>query len=126
MQISSAASNRSLNALKSRVDVDPAAQRQHELVVTTLHGTEVRNLCVLVVGGTEGELQSSIGLPADVFRAARYTTVPKSAPTPAVIAMASAPQNVTRIAPARTPAPPTCAASPPRSARKNREDPETR
>ena len=55
-----------------------------------------------------------------------YTAVPKSAPTPAVIAIASAPQNVTRIAPAVTPAPPTRAANPPRSARKNSEVPETR
>lgn len=55
----------------------------------------------------------------------RYTTVPKSAPTPAVIPMARAPQNVTRIAPAATPAPPTRAATPPRRARKNREAPET-
>ena len=55
-----------------------------------------------------------------------YTTVPKSAPTPAVIAIASAPQNVTRVAPAATPAPPTCAANPPRSARKKSENPETR
>jgi len=55
-----------------------------------------------------------------------YTAVPNSAPTPAVIAMASAPQNVTRIAPNVTPAPPTRAAKAPRSARKNSEVPETR
>ena len=42
------------------------------------------------------------------------------------LAMASAPQNVTRIAPTVTPAPPTCAANPPRSARKNSDVPETR
>lgn len=54
------------------------------------------------------------------------TTVPNSAPTPAVTAIASAPQNVTRIAPAVTPAPPTRAAIPPRSARKNNDVPDTR
>jgi hypothetical protein len=48
-----------------------------------------------------------------------------SAPTPAVSAIASAPQNVTRIAPTVTPAPPARAANPPRSARNNSEVPET-
>jgi mannan endo-1,4-beta-mannosidase len=54
------------------------------------------------------------------------TAVPNSAPTPAVTAIASAPQNVTRIAPAATLAPPTRAAIPPRSARKNKDVPDTR
>src|ERR1017187_2900897 len=40
--------------------------------------------------------------------------------------MASAPQNVTRIAPTVSPAPPARAANPPRSARNNSEVPETR
>ena len=44
-----------------------------------------------------------------------HATVPNSAPTPAVSAMASGPQNVTRIAPTVTPAPPARAANPPRS-----------
>src|SRR5579863_9110155 len=52
--------------------------------------------------------------------------VPNSAPTPAVSAMAKAPQNVTRIAPTVTPAPPARAANPPRSARNTSEVPETR
>src|ERR1019366_4417383 len=55
-----------------------------------------------------------------------HATVPNSHPTPEVIAMASAPQNVTRIAPAVTLAPPACAANPPRSARNAREVPATR
>src|SRR5678815_5531232 len=58
-------------------------------------------------------------------RPATQTTVPKSDPTPAVIAMASAPQNVTRMAPFHTPAPPTPAAMPPRSARNRSDVPET-
>ena len=57
--------------------------------------------------------------------AAPHTTVPKSAPTPAVSAMASAPQNVTRTAPLATPAPPTRAATPPRSARNTSDAPDT-
>src|ERR1039457_6593378 len=55
-----------------------------------------------------------------------YATVPNSAPTPAVTAMANAPQNVTRIAPAARPAPPVCAANAPRSARNANEVPATR
>ena len=52
---------------------------------------------------------------APVARA--HAPVPKSAPTPAVSPMASAPQKVTRRAPTVTRAPPTRAATPPRSAR---------
>src|ERR1035438_8632814 len=55
-----------------------------------------------------------------------HETVPNSHPTPAVSAMARAPQNVTRIAPMVTPAPPARAAKPPRSARNSSEVPETR
>ena len=55
-----------------------------------------------------------------------HEAVPNSDPTPAVSAMASAPQNVTRIAPIVTPAPPARAAKPPRSARNTSEDPETK
>src|ERR1019366_9324657 len=57
---------------------------------------------------------------------ADYATVPNSAPTPAVTAMAKAPQNVTRSAPAAMPAPPVCAANAPSSARNAREVPATR
>ena len=60
------------------------------------------------------------------IRCRGYTTVPKRAPTPAVSPMASAPQKVTRTAPAVTGAPPVRAANPPRTARKTREVPETR
>ena len=55
-----------------------------------------------------------------------HKTDPNSHPTPAVSAMASAPQNVTRIAPLTILAPPTRAASPPRSARNTSEVAETR
>jgi hypothetical protein len=55
-----------------------------------------------------------------------HPSAPKIDPTPAVSAMASAPQNVTRIAPNITAAPPTRAASPPRRARNTSEVPETR
>jgi len=52
--------------------------------------------------------------------------VPNSAPTPAVTAMARAPQKVTRNAPTVTPAPPARAASPPRRARNNSDVPRQR
>lgn len=55
-----------------------------------------------------------------------YAATPKSAPTPAVTAIASAPQNVTRIAPVLTSAPPTRAATPPKTARNNSDVPDTR
>src|ERR1035438_2658760 len=55
-----------------------------------------------------------------------HATVPNSQPTPAVIAMASAPQKVTRIAPVIILAPPACAARPPRSARNSNDVPATR
>lgn len=51
-------------------------------------------------------------------KAEHQTAAPKSLPTPAVIAIASAPQKVTRQAPSRTPAPPTRADKPPNAARK--------
>ncbi len=44
---------------------------------------------------------------------------------PAVTAIASAPQNVTRIAPIVAPAPPTRAANPPNRARNAKDVPET-
>jgi hypothetical protein len=53
------------------------------------------------------------------------TTAPTTFPTPAVTAMASAPQNVTRQALIHRPAPPTLAAATPSSARKAREVAET-
>ena len=59
------------------------------------------------------------------WRLPRHATVPKRDPTPAVSPMASAPQNVTRIAPIVTLAPPTRAANAPRIARNTSEVPET-
>jgi hypothetical protein len=53
------------------------------------------------------------------------TTVPNKTPTPAVIAMASAPQNVTRNTLGMTLAPPTRAANAPKSASKMTEVPAT-
>src|ERR1700730_4110606 len=55
-----------------------------------------------------------------------YTTVPNKTPTPAVIPMASAPQNVTRIMLGMTLAPPARAANAPKSARKSSEVPDTK
>jgi len=52
--------------------------------------------------------------------------MPNSDPTPAVTAIARAPQNVTRNAPTIIPAPPARAANPPRSARKTSEVTETK
>ncbi|TDP74703.1 Crp-like helix-turn-helix protein [Roseateles toxinivorans] len=51
------------------------------------------------------------------------TTVPNNLPTPAVIAMARAPQKKTRHAPAKTLAPPALAATPPNKARNARDIP---
>ena len=70
--------------------------------------------------------QPAAGIPEIGFVSPQPATVPNSAPTPAVAAIASAPQNVTRIAPSATPAPPARAANPPRSARNKSEVPETR
>jgi hypothetical protein len=54
-----------------------------------------------------------------------HPTAPNNAPTPAVSAIASAPQNVTRTAPIVRLAPPANAASPPSAARKSSDDPAT-
>jgi Mg2+-importing ATPase len=54
-----------------------------------------------------------------------HSTVPNKDPTPAVIPMASAPQNVMRIAPGSNSAPPARAANAPRNARKSSEVPDT-
>jgi mannan endo-1,4-beta-mannosidase len=72
---------------------------------------------------------SDIDIPSIRAHASEMTgqaAVPNSAPTPAVTAIANAPQNVTRTAPAATPAPPTRAAIPPKSARKINDVPDTR
>src|ERR1019366_3981771 len=55
-----------------------------------------------------------------------HATVPNNHPTPEVIAMASAPQKVTRIAPVIILAPPASAANPPSIARNSSEVPATR
>jgi hypothetical protein len=54
-----------------------------------------------------------------------HAAVPKSVPTPYVTAIASALQNVTRITPGKSLAPPVCAASAPRSASATRAAPAT-
>src|SRR5689334_4247051 len=59
------------------------------------------------------------------FQLARYTTVPKTFPIPAVNAIASAPQNVTRTVARSTLAPPALAPIAPRRARKPKEAIET-
>ena len=55
-----------------------------------------------------------------------HANLPKRAPMPAVTAIASAPQNVTRHAPFVTLAPPARAANPPRYARNSRDTPATK
>ena len=66
---------------------------------------------------------------ADIFDLLRHfslqTTVPNSFPMPAVRAMASAPQNVTRAVPRRTFAPPALAPIAPNSARKPKDAADT-
>ena len=53
-----------------------------------------------------GGVERSSGRLAGVVLVPAYTTVPNKTPTPAVIPIASAPQNVTRITLGMTPAPP--------------------
>src|SRR6185295_5642420 len=60
-------------------------------------------------------------LPTDLS----YTTAPNRAPTAAVSAIASAPQNVTLKAAFVTGAPPACAPNPPRIARNKMDVPAT-
>ena len=79
----------------------------------------------LLLGPTEMDILFS-NYQLDQDTQVPVAAVPNSAPTPAVSAMARAPQNVTRNAPSFTLAPPACAARPPRSARNNSEVPETR
>jgi Mg2+-importing ATPase len=54
-----------------------------------------------------------------------HIIVPNKAPTPAVMPIASAPQNVTRVAPGIISAPPARAANAPSNARKSSEVPDT-
>src|SRR5450631_3007337 len=84
------------------------------------------NSCCLRVPRHAPQHTSSTRQPLLTQVGPAHATVPNSAPTPAVNAMASAPQNVTRIAPTVIPAPPARAASPPRMARNTSEVPETR
>src|SRR6185436_5477159 len=67
----------------------------------------------------------SIGFAAAFVSLEHQTTAPNSAPTPYVIAIASAPQNVTLVAPTLADAPPARAASPPRIANNTRHVPVT-
>src|SRR5271169_6742333 len=68
----------------------------------------------------------SRALHHDCPRGSVYIIVPNTAPTPAVTPIANAPQNVTRIAPTVTFAPPAPAANAPKSARNNSAVPGTR
>ena len=72
----------------------------------------------LLLGPTEMDILFS-NYQLDQYPQVPVAAVPNSAPTPAVSAMARAPQNVTRIAPSVMPAPPARAANAPRSARNN-------
>ena len=72
----------------------------------------------------DGIARSSQVAPASYGSA--YTTVPNKTPTPAVIPIASPPQNVTRIVLGATFAPPARAASAPKSARESSEVPATK
>jgi hypothetical protein len=79
----------------------------------------------LLLGPTEMEILFS-NYRLDQDPQVPLAAVPNSAPTPAVTPIAMAPQNVTRIAPSRTLAPPACAARAPSSARNNSEVPASR
>jgi hypothetical protein len=79
----------------------------------------------LLLGPTQMDILFSNYQLGQVFQIP-VAAVPNSAPTPAVAAMARAPQKVTRIAPIIMPAPPACAANAPRSARNNSEVPATK
>jgi hypothetical protein len=72
-----------------------------------------------------GAATAGEGGTRNAVRSLRNPQAPNKAPTAAVIPMASAPQNVTRVAPGRAPAPPTRAATAPRIARKARDVPDT-
>src|ERR1700722_17625627 len=64
-------------------------------------------------------------LQAHCPRGSVHTIVPNTAPTPAVTPIANAPQNVTRIAPTVTFAPPAPAANAPKRARNTSDVPGT-
>lgn len=78
-------------------------------------------LWVLVIDVSGAHVRGAVHRHEDA-----HATVPNSDPTPAVTAIARAPQNVTRKAPTITPAPPARAANPPRSARNTSEVPATK
>jgi CRP-like cAMP-binding protein len=71
------------------------------------------------------ETLATRGLRPDPAAPRDQTTAPNSAPTPAVMAIARAPQNETRHAPAMTPAPPARAATAPSEARNASDMPDT-
>src|SRR5664279_2439826 len=103
-------------------DADDAGNRQP--ADTSKIGCMYRNLFDHIPGGDSGagaELRSPL---KSTFLC--HAAIPKIFPTPAVSAIARAPQNVTRIAPRATAAPPTRAATPPRTARNTSEVPETK
>jgi hypothetical protein len=76
--------------------------------------------------GDDQRVPSRLEKAITLGRRARYeTVVPNSAPTPAVMAIASAPQNPTRAAPTHAGAPPARAAKPPRATRQTSDTPDT-
>ena len=117
-----------------RVGITVAAGVLHRRGLIAYHRGE---LTVLDRTGLEAAscscYRADVKAYADLFRSSEgrfssrraagdaYTVALKSEPTPAVAAIASAPQKVTRPAPASTPAPPTRAAMAPSRARKTSE-----
>src|ERR1035438_2790064 len=97
----------------------------HARCVRSCRGTRYRRRIERITPWGKGAIVRELS-PARSTVGTAQAIVPNSAPTPAVSAMARAPQNVTRIAPTVTPAPPARAATPPRSARNTSEVPETR
>jgi len=100
------------------------------IVATDRHGLEQRACeCYAVVKREYGRLfpetLATRGLWPGPSARGDQTTAPNSAPTPAVIAIARAPQNETRHAPTRTPAPPARAAMAPNEARNASDMPDT-
>ena len=78
-----------------------------------------------IVEATKRAFYGLLVAPSPHLEIFAHTSVPNKAPTPAVIPMASAPQNVTRIAPSIVSAPPARAANAPSNARKSSEVPDT-
>jgi hypothetical protein len=74
-----------------------------------------------VINGTLRRRVSELSLQGHSRQNASQTVAPKIRPMPAVNAIASAPQNVTRMVPRIIPAPPVRAAKAPNAAKKTSE-----